>query len=246
MYMSQTLLGGRCITEGLDCKSWLRLADDQATITPVQPRRKATSNESASEESDDSQGRREKRPRLQGPTEARLDRGSHSEDRTSNSAVPSVVASANLDAAEDAPATCLVSRVVSPRNPLPFRNDPVEAWSSLVTIDTPSPWPRALVRLFKCYGVADHTIYDGILKHTTPKLLSTMLRVCRAIDTLLAASPLSASVPDAPQSWAPARGGWEDSKQCGMHILRVDSNCSIISGVHLNGFWADLAGLHPE
>lgn len=66
------------------------------------------------------------------------------------------------------------------------------------------------------------------------------------MDVLLAAFPLATSVPEEPQGWASKRGGWEDSARCGMQTVRIDSNFNVISGMDVNSFWSELAGLHRE
>eukprot|EP00961_Rhodomonas_salina_P235613 3184534-Rhodomonas_salina.1 len=80
----------------------------------------------------------------------------------------------------------------------------------------------------------------------TPRLLTTVVRVCAAVDRLFAHGPAPTPVPAAPKEWAVRSRVWRDSGRCGTQTLRFDANFAVISGVHVNRFWSDLAGLHRE
>lgn len=134
---------------------------------------------------------------------------------------------------------------LSPEHPLAFPKRPVPAWSSVVPLQAqPSPLPRSLLFILKSYRCSDQ-IYQQILASMTPRLLNTILRVCKAIDILL--SKLGGRPPKSPDTWELQNQVWQDSARCGMWVVRVDRNFAIISGVDVNTFWSEqLAGLHRE
>lgn len=139
----------------------------------------------------------------------------------------------------------MASKIVSPEKPVAFPDKFVPTWSRAEFEGAHGPWPRSLVLLFKSFRVADHVLHR-VLANTTPKLLSTLLRIFHAIDALLSACTLQTCIPEEPQGWALERSTWEDSARCGMQAIRCDSNFHIFSGIDVNRFWTDLAGLHRE
>eukprot|EP00961_Rhodomonas_salina_P034043 458053-Rhodomonas_salina.1 len=102
-------------------------------------------------------------------------------------------------------------------------------------------WPRILLTIFKSYRIAD-SVYENILSNMTPRLLSTVVRVCSAIGTLF--PPRQAT--DDPKEWLLKSKAWEDSARCGVQTMRVDSSFGVVSGLDVNRFWTDMAGLHKE
>eukprot|EP00961_Rhodomonas_salina_P131354 1767884-Rhodomonas_salina.1 len=174
-----------------------------------------------------------------------VSRGSSLHNQQSESSVASALAVANLEARHNGVAVT----VFSPENPMPYPDDPFAAWSRVLPDTQPaSAWPKTLVFMFKTVRSSDH-FYQRVMNDMTPKLRSTILSVFRGIDDLFHMSGTgepAPPVPEAPKEWAVQSRLWQDSFRCGRQTIRYDRNFGIVSGVHVNKFWSDLAGLHME
>eukprot|EP00961_Rhodomonas_salina_P096247 1294306-Rhodomonas_salina.1 len=98
----------------------------------------------------------------------------------------------------------------SPERPLMFSGS-FNGLSQIVPpADAESPWPKSLVRMFKLYRVADDILLR-ILNNMTPKLLSTLLYIFRAVDRIT----VQKEPAPVPKDWA-GQKPWQSSLRCGM------------------------------
>lgn len=131
---------------------------------------------------------------------------------------------------------------VSPEKPFAFPDDPISMMAAMVCPHSGEKrWPRIVLTIFKSYRIAD-SVYENILANMTPRLLSAFIRICRAIEVLF---PRRES-PTEPRDWLMRSIAWEDSVRCGVQTMRLDSSFGVVSGLDVNRFWTDVAGLHKE
>lgn len=233
---------GRCWRAGLaaECRSWLSLADEEVN-SRVRRRPDAEDEPLASDDSSESRARSDKRPRLV-PTLALMKRGSPS--RNSNATSPITSADQRVTGESyRSPCALSVARL-SPERPVSFPDDPFPSWSQVLSHSSKN-WPRTLLFAFKALRSSDH-IYERVLANMTPKLLSTIVRVFRACDDLFASSGSLPTLPEPPKDWALQNRLWKNSNRCGRQTVRFDRSFGVISGLDVNPFWSDLAGLHRE
>eukprot|EP00961_Rhodomonas_salina_P220626 2982712-Rhodomonas_salina.2 len=136
-------------------------------------------------------------------------------------------------------------RVPWPESPIPFPDDPTSSTCAVVSRKGKQPWPKSLLFMFKLYRCADH-LCERVMAHTTPKLYSSILRVCQAVDVLSSHFPTSSNMPEVPKIWDARKRLWKDSQRCGSQTYRCDRTFGVLSGLDVNQVWADLAGLHRE
>lgn len=90
---------------------------------------------------------------------------------------------------------------------------------------------------------------EDLLEHflalMPPRLLSTVLSIGNSLDLLI--ENLSVQPPKSVPSWALKSQLWQDSERCGMLVMRVDRDGTMLSGMDVNNVWAErIAGLHRE
>eukprot|EP00961_Rhodomonas_salina_P065101 875783-Rhodomonas_salina.1 len=123
--------------------------------------------------------------------------------------------------------------IVAPERPIAFPDGMCNGYSFVVPqIGADNPWPTSLVRLFKTCRTAD-TIYQRMLHNMSPKLLSTVLRIFRAMDGVFVSTN---NDPTPPREWRQT-DSWQSSLRCGMQRLRIDKAAGVLTGVDVNPFW---------
>jgi len=137
---------------------------------------------------------------------------------------------------------------LSPERPLAFPTEAVQSWCKAVALEPCSvKVPRSLMWQIKCYRLSTR-LFEQLLADMTVKLRTAFLTVFGAIDELFTQTsspppPDASSLPE----WALKNKTWKDSSRCAMLTLRYDPGWEYISGVDVNGVWAEqCAGLHRE
>mmetsp|Transcript_46542 Transcript_46542/g.109388 ORF Transcript_46542/g.109388 Transcript_46542/m.109388 type:complete len:466 (+) Transcript_46542:125-1522(+) len=130
---------------------------------------------------------------------------------------------------------------VAPERPVAFPDGIFSGYSTLAPDMEPGNlFPQSLTRLLKGFWIGNHAA-QRMLNNMTPKLRLTVLHIFRAIDSFITDQP----PPGPPSSWSETQP-WQCSMRCGFQIVRYDIAGSVMSGIDVNQFWSDLAGLHKE
>eukprot|EP00961_Rhodomonas_salina_P241499 3262787-Rhodomonas_salina.1 len=125
--------------------------------------------------------------------------------------------------------------IIAPEHPLAFPEGTHNGFSNIVPpMGRENPWPTSLVRAFKTYRTADD-IYQRMLQNMSPRLLSSVLRIFRAIDGVFVTVDKG---PTPPTEWRHQQtDSWQNSMRCGMQMVRMDKAAGIMTGVDVNPFW---------